>query len=111
MNLRCAQVVKEREGRKLVKVHKNIIFGNEDYWLERQMVFYLSFFDFVRPNSGLKLKIESDSDDITNRKYLRRTPMMAVGKTDNIWSLEELLTFSLFQNFSKLKGQYPPVRF
>ncbi len=134
MDLRYAQVVKEREGRKLVKVHKKIIFGNEedislsdittshierqnltfrqenerlarktigfskeDYWLERQMVFYMSFFDFVRPHSGLKLKIEPDSDDITNRKYIRRTPMMAVGKTDHIWSLEELLTFPYFK--------------
>lgn len=61
------------------------------------MVFYMSFFYFVRPHSGLKLKIKSDSDDITNRKYIRRTPMMAVGKTDRIWSLEELLIFHYFR--------------
>ena len=61
------------------------------------MVFYISFFDFVIPHSGLKLKIESDSEDITNRKYIRRTQMMAVGKTDHIWSLEKLLTFPYFK--------------
>ena len=31
MDLRYAQVVKEREGRKLVKVRKNSIFGNKEY--------------------------------------------------------------------------------
>jgi IS1 family transposase len=131
MDLRYAQVIKEREGGKLVKVHKKIIFGDkenisysdittshierqnltfrqenerlarktigfskEDYWLERQMIFYMAFFDFVRPHSGLKLKIEPESNDFT-RKYTQRTPMMAAGKTDHIWSLEELITFHL----------------
>jgi hypothetical protein len=134
MDLRYAQVIKEREGGKLVKVHKKIIFGDkedisqseittshierqnltfrqenerfarktigfskEDYWLERQMIFYMAFFDFVRPHSGLKLKIEPEDDDITNRKYIQRTPMMATGKTDHIWSLEEMLTFPYYK--------------
>ncbi len=57
----------------------------------------MSFFDFVRPHSGLKLKINPDDEDITNRKYILRTPMMAVGKTDHIWSIEELLTFPYFK--------------
>jgi len=134
MDLRYAQVIKEREGGKLVKVRKKIIFGDEedisqsdittshierqnltfrqenerlarktigfskeDYWLEGQMIFYLAFFDFVRPHSGLKLKIEPEKDDITNRKYIQRTPMMAAGKTDHIWSLEELLAFPYYK--------------
>jgi len=134
MDLRYAQVIKERKGGKLVNVHKQIIFGNEedisqsdittshierqnltfrqenerlarktigfskeDYWLNKQMVFYMSFFDFIRPHSGLKLKINPEKDGITNRKYIQRTPMMAVGKTDHIWSLEELLTFPYFK--------------
>lgn len=57
------------------------------------MIFYMSFFNFVRPHSGLKLKIDQDNNDITDQKYIQRTPMVAVGKTDYIWSLEELLTF------------------
>lgn len=134
MDLRYAQVIKEREGGKLVKVHKKIIFGEkedisqsdittshierqnltfrqenerlarktigfskEDYWLERQMIFYMAFFDFVRPHSGLKIKLEPENDDITNNKYIQRTPMMAAGKTNHIWSLEEMLTFSYYK--------------
>ncbi len=86
MDLRYAQVIKEREGRKLVKVHKKIIFSEkeeisqsdittslierqnltfrqenerlarktigfskDDFWLERQMIFHMAFFDFLRP--------------------------------------------------------------
>jgi len=133
-DLRYAQVIKERKGGKLVKVYKQIIFGNEedisssdittshierqnltfrqenerlarktigfskkDYWLNKQMIFYMSFFDFVRPHSGLKLKINPDDEYITNRKYIQRTPMIAAGKTDHIWTMEELLTFSHFK--------------
>ena len=61
------------------------------------MIFYMSFFDITSPHSGLKLKINPDYDDMANRKYIHRTPMMAVGKTDHIWSLEELLTFPYFK--------------
>ena len=130
-DLRYAQVIKERKGGKLVKVHKQVIFGNiedispsdittshierqnltfrqenerlarktigfskKDYWLNKQMVYYMAFYDFIRPHSGLKLKINPDDEDITNRKYIQRTPMMAAGKTDHIWTMEELLTFS-----------------
>ena len=80
-DLRYAQVIKERKVGKLIRVHKQIIFGNEedilssnittshierqnltfrqenerlarktivfskkDYWLNKQMIFYMSFF-------------------------------------------------------------------
>ncbi|MBC2696873.1 MAG: hypothetical protein HF976_02710 [ANME-2 cluster archaeon] len=67
---------------------KMIGFSKKDYWLNKQMIFYLSFFDFVRPYSGLELKINPDDEDITNRKYIQRTPMVAAiaaGKTNHIW--------------------------
>jgi len=74
-------------------VRKTIGFSKEDYWLNKYMIYYKSFFNFVRPHSGLKLKINQGDEDITNRKYIQRTPMVAAGKTDHIWSMEELLTF------------------
>jgi len=37
---------------------------------------------------ALKLRIDSG-----NRKWFQRTPAMAEGITDHIWSLKELLTF------------------
>ncbi|AGF97400.1 hypothetical protein MmTuc01_2068 [Methanosarcina mazei Tuc01] len=39
-------------------------------------------------HKSLRLKIESG-----NRKWFQRTPAMAEGITDHIWSLKELLTF------------------
>jgi len=45
-------------------------------------------YNFVKPNKGLRLK---KPDGI--RKWLKRTPAMAAGITDHIWSLEELLTY------------------
>ena len=63
---------------------KTIGFSKEDYWLNKHMIYYKSFFNFVRPHSGLKLKINQVDEDITNRKYIKRTPMMAAGKTDHI---------------------------
>ena len=61
------------------------------------MISSMSSFYFIRPHSGLKLKINLDNDDITNRKYIQRTPMMTVVKTNHIWSMEELLTFPNFK--------------
>lgn len=61
------------------------------------MIVYMSFFDFVRPHPGLKPKINPGDENITNRKYIQGTPMMAVGKTDHIWSMEKLLTFPYFK--------------
>jgi hypothetical protein len=43
------------------------------------------------------MKREPENDDITNKKYIQRTPIMAAGKTDHIWSLEELLTFPYYK--------------
>ena len=45
-------------------------------------------YNFVKPHKGLRLK---KPDGI--RKWLKRTPAMAVGITGHIWSLEELLTY------------------
>ncbi|PAV12045.1 hypothetical protein ASJ81_21050 [Methanosarcina spelaei] len=44
----------------------------------------------IKPHKSLRLKIDSG-----NRKWFQRTPAMAEGITDHIWSLKELLTFSL----------------
>jgi hypothetical protein len=48
---------------------KTIGFSKEDYWLNKQMIYYMSFFDIISPHSGLKLKINPDYDDMANRNY------------------------------------------
>jgi hypothetical protein len=47
-------------------------------------------YNFVKPNKSLRLK---KPDGI--RKWVKRTPAMAAGITDHIWSLEELLTYQV----------------
>lgn len=49
---------------------------------------FQAWYNFVKPHDSLKLRIDSG-----NRKWFQRTPAMAEGITDHIWSLKELLTF------------------
>ena len=49
---------------------------------------FQAWYNFIKPHDSLKLRIDS-----RNRKWFQRTPAMAEGITDHIWSLKELLTF------------------
>ncbi len=49
---------------------------------------FQAWYNFIKPHDSLKLRI-----DYGNRKWFQRTPAMAEGITDHIWSLKELLTF------------------
>ena len=49
---------------------------------------FQAWYNFIKPHDSLKLRV-----DFGNRKWFQRTPAMAEGITDHIWSLKELLTF------------------
>ena len=49
---------------------------------------FQAWYNFIKPHKSLRLKIDSG-----NKKWFQRTPAMAEGITDHIWSLKELLTF------------------
>ena len=49
---------------------------------------FQAWYNFVKLHKSLRLKIESE-----NKKWFQRTPAMAEGITDHVWSLKELLTF------------------
>ena len=53
-------------------------------------------YNFVKPHKGLR---QEKPDGI--RKWLKRTPAMAVGITDHLWSLEKLVTYRV----PPLRGQ------
>jgi len=57
----------------------------------------LAFPEQIKKSPGLKLKINPDDEDIPNRKHIQRTPMIAAGKTNHIWTMGEPLTFSHFK--------------
>lgn len=46
-----------------------------------------AYYNWVRPHKGLRLKVQVDP----MRKWLLRTPGMAAGLTDHIWTVKELL--------------------
>jgi hypothetical protein len=50
--------------------------------------FFQAWYNFVKPHKSLRLELK-DGD----RKWMQRTPAMAEGLTDRIWSLSELLCF------------------
>ena len=48
--------------------------------------------NFVRPHSSLRVELPEPQG---RRKWLQRTPAMAAGLTDHIWSIRELVTHRL----------------
>lgn len=51
-----------------------------------------AIFNFVRPHLSLRQKLPQP---IKGRKWEGRTPAMAAGLTDHIWTLDELLSYRL----------------
>jgi len=137
-NLRYAQVVKKREGGRIVEVRRQIVFGAEGdimlqlklencgsyintsyierdnltsrhsnsrlvrktlshskkkHFLQRHVDLEDAIYNFVRPHSALRIKI--DNPIKKGSQWKERTPAMAVGITNHLWSLEELLSYRL----------------
>jgi IS1 family transposase len=72
---------------------KTMGFSKEKVPLVESLNLYSAIYHFVKPNGGLKLRLDVIED---NRRWVYRTPMMAAGITDHIWTVEELLTFRVF---------------
>jgi len=66
---------------------KTLGFSKAMYMHEAQIWLSLGYYHFVMPHSSLTIR----SDDGIN--LIQRTPAMAAGITDHIWSIKELLTF------------------
>ena len=49
--------------------------------------FFQAWYNFVKPHKSLRIEINGG-----RRRWIQRTPAMAEGLTDHIWSLKELLT-------------------
>ena len=45
---------------------------------------FQAWYNFIKPHKSLRFEIDSG-----NRKWFQRTPAMAEGITDHIWSLQE----------------------
>jgi IS1 family transposase len=64
--------------------------------LEAHLEWWRAWYHFCRPHQGLQLKLETPparKGCQTARIYQDRSPAMAAGLVDHIWSVEELLLF------------------
>jgi IS1 family transposase len=66
--------------------------------LRRRVTFYQAFYNFGRPHQSLRLPLAEPPVapvGLIQRKWMHRTPGMAAGLTDHIWTFRELLTVKL----------------
>jgi hypothetical protein len=73
-------------------VRKTLSHSKKKHYLRRHLDLEDAVFNFVRPHQSLR---EALPQPIKDRKWQPRTPAMAAGLTDHIWTLEELLAYRL----------------
>jgi hypothetical protein len=54
----------------------------------RAIDFFQAWYNFVKPHQSLRIEV-----NLGRKRWMQRTPAMAEGITDHVWSLKELLTF------------------
>lgn len=69
-------------------VRRSLNFSKEERLLDAHLSLFQGYFNFVKTHLGLRKRNKKPG-----RKWEQRTPAMAHGITDHIWSWEELLTF------------------
>jgi hypothetical protein len=73
-------------------VRKTLSHSKKGYYLQRHIDLEDAVFNFVRPQLSLRIAWPRP---IHGCKWKQRTPAMAAGLTDHIWTLEELLSYRL----------------
>lgn len=76
---------------------KTIAFSKKVEGLKAQMSLYQVYYNFVRPHRALRLRVVDDESSL--RRWQQRTPTMAAGLSDHIWSLRELMSQKIFVNY------------
>lgn len=72
---------------------KTLGFSKDPEMLDAQLSLFQACFNLVRPHRALALVNTARLDGSRERKKLLRTPAMATGITDAVWSLERLLAY------------------
>jgi hypothetical protein len=74
-------------------VRKTLSHSKKKQFLQCQVDLEDAIYNFVRPHSALRVRLSEPGP--YGRQWEQRTPAMAAGLTDHIWSLEELLSCRL----------------
>jgi IS1 family transposase len=74
---------------------KTLAFAKDEQDLHAHLALYVAYYHFVRPHLSLRRALPSPTPvhGRVLRKWERRTPAMAAGITEQVWSLRELLAF------------------
>lgn len=75
-------------------VRKTWSFCKDRVQLRRRVTFFHVFYNFARPHQSLRLSLPAEVQEpgLFQRKWQERTPGMAAGLTDHVWTFRELLT-------------------
>ncbi len=72
-------------------VRKTLSFSKSEYYLQRHIELEDAIYNFVKPHLSLRQRLRGNKHK--GRKWEERTPAMAAGLTDHIWTIEELLEY------------------
>jgi len=76
-------------------VRKSWSFCKEREQMRQRVVFYQAFYNWARPHQSLRLPLPAEAvraRGLIQPKWQARTPGMAAGVTDHVWTFRELLT-------------------
>jgi IS1 family transposase/transposase-like protein len=76
-------------------VRKSLGFCKDRELMRKRVTFFQVFYNFSRPHQSLRVPLPENqriSQGAIHTKWLPRTPGMAAGITDHVWSFRELLT-------------------
>jgi IS1 family transposase len=80
------------ENRRLTR--KTVAFSKQVIWLERQMHLYQAYYNLARSHRGLRQRLDGGKV-----KWKHRSPAVAAGVTDHVWTLRELMCYKVFINY------------
>jgi IS1 family transposase len=75
-------------------VRKSQCFCKDRTHMRRRVVLFQAFYNFARPHMSLRLPLSEpvSASGLIQPKWHHRTPGMAAGLTDHVWTFRELLT-------------------
>lgn len=75
-------------------VRKTLCFSKERNNLEKQTLFFQTFYNFARPHMSLRER-NSEETHPFEQTWKQKTPAMAADITNRVWTFRELLTVKL----------------